>query len=270
MITLSIDDKLPAAKETVSIMRSIDPNGTHIAEKNPEKALELAEEMRPDIVWLDIEMAGKNGLDVAAKIKTLSPFTNIVFVTGYQEYALDAVQMHVSGFLLKPVTKEKLLNEIVNLRRPVFREKNAALQVQCFGNFEVFHEGNPVHFARRMSKELFAYLIDRRGAGCTTSELCAVLWEDRPADTGLKSQCRNLIRTLRASLQSVGAGDVIVKGWSTIGVDCDKVDCDYYDYLRGDIYTINAFRGEYMTQYSWAEMTIGSLHQKTGEMANFF
>ena len=270
MITISIDDKLPIAKETASLMHLIDPEGTHSAEKSPEKVLSTIEESQPDIVWLDIEMPGMNGLEVAAKIKTASPFTNIVFVTGYPEYAYEAMQMHASGFILKPVTEQKLVNEIMNLRRPVSRKKTKVIQVRCFGNFEVFHNGSPIHFARRMSKELFAYLIDRRGAGCSTAELCAVLWEDRPADTGLKSQCRNLIRTLRTSLQSIDAEDVIVKGWSTIGVDCDKIDCDYYDYLRGDPYTINSFRGEYMMQYSWAEMTIGTLRRKPGHIADLF
>jgi two-component SAPR family response regulator len=53
-----------------------------------------------------------------------------------------------------------------------------ALRVQCFGNFEVFWKGKPLLFARRQTKELFAYLVDRKGASCTMGEIGCALWED--------------------------------------------------------------------------------------------
>ena len=57
----------------------------------------------------------------------------------------------------------------------------------------------------------------------------------------------------------MGAEDVIVKAWNSCGIDTSKVECDYYDYLKGDNYALNSFQGEYMSQYSWAEMTLGEL-----------
>lgn len=104
MITLSVDDKLASARLIADIMKRIDPDGTHEKEKNPLAALEKVVELHPDIVWLDIEMSGMNGLELASAIKKKSPFTNIVFVTGHPEYAIDGFALHVSGFLIKPVT----------------------------------------------------------------------------------------------------------------------------------------------------------------------
>ena len=259
MITLAVDDK-PVISEYISkLMYEIDPEGTHISVHEQKDAIESVEKYKPDIIWLDIEMPGMNGLNMAVKIKEISPETNIVFVTGYSDYAVDAFGLHVSGFVLKPVTKEKLLAEIDNLRRPISKPDNKLLDVRCFGNFEVFCKGEIVRFSRSISKEAFAYLIDRRGSGCTVSEICSVLWEDRHADSGLKSQCRVIMSSLKKDLAAVGAEDVISKMWNVWSINTDKINCDYYDFLRSDSSAINRFRGEYMSQYSWAEMTIGNL-----------
>ena len=67
--------------------------------------------------------------------------------------------------------------------------------------------------------------------------------------------------SLRKDLEAAGAGDVLVKGWNTWGIDAAKIACDYYDYLRNADSAANTYRGEYMAQYSWTDMTSGSLYQ---------
>ena len=254
---------LSIAQQIRNMMYGIDPEGTHFAGDDPADLLSSVEKNKLDIVWLDIEMPGMSGLEMAAKIKQLSPDTNIVFVTGFPEYAVDAFGMHVSGYVLKPATAEKLHDEINNLRYPIAVKDDTKVRVQCFGNFEVFVDGGIMKFTRSLSKEAFAYLIDRRGAGCTVSEICSVLWEDRQADKMLKSQCRVIMAALKNDLAALGAEDILVKNWNTWGVDASKVSCDYYDFLKGDNLAVNSFRGEYMAQYSWAEMTVGSLFDIT-------
>ncbi|MBR3125698.1 MAG: response regulator [Mogibacterium sp.] len=259
MISIAVDDNLVIAENIRKIMQTIDPEGSHIAECSQQEALGTAGNLRPDIIWLDIEMPGMSGLTMASEIKKISPDTNIIFVTGFPEYAVDAFGMHVSGYVLKPVAEEKILKEIDNLRRPLTKKEEFPVRVQCFGNFEVFRGNEILKFSRSLSKEAFAYLVDRRGAGCTVGEICSVLWEDRQADSKLKSQCRVIMASLKKDLENAGANDVIVKNWNLWGVDTAKISCDYYDFLKRDSGAINSFRGEYMAQYSWAEMTIGSL-----------
>lgn len=259
MVTISVDDMLTTAQQIRNIMKGIDPKGAHYAGDDPAELLGTVEENKPDIVWLDIEMPGMDGLEMAAEIKKKSPDTNIVFVTGFPGYAVDAFGMHVSGYVLKPAAEEKLREEIKNLRRPISHKEGSLLRVQCFGNFEAFSEEGIVKFSRSLSKEALAYLIDRRGAGCTVGEICSVLWEDRQADKKLKSQCRVVMGALKKDLENIGAGEIIIKNWNTWGVDTTKISCDYYDFLKGDSVAVNSFRGEYMSQYSWAEMTIGNL-----------
>ena len=237
--------------------------------QNYDTAVEQIQNNHINIAFLDINMPGKSGLELAQAIKSLNPDINIIMVTAYREYALDALQLYVSAYLLKPVDDNELREALDNLRKPVERARSVkpGLTVKCFGNFEVFGRDGIVEFGRSLSKEAFAYLIDRRGAGCTVAEICAILWEDRTADKGLKSQCRVVMGALKKDLEKVGAGNVIVKNWNTWGIDTNKVDCDYYCFLRGDSGAVNSFRGEYMSQYSWAEMTVGRLFDITEEVA---
>jgi two-component SAPR family response regulator len=214
---------------------------------------------RPDVTFMDIKMPGISGLEMAKRIRESSPHTNIVFVTAYSDYALDALALHPSGYLMKPASAEKVRVELDNLRFPPQRQPECRIRAQCFGNFEIFADEKPMSFQYQKSKELMAYLVDRRGAACNTAELCAVLWEGKPDTAELHKYLRKLLSDLSHSLTAVGAEEVLIKRRNSFAVAAEKIDCDYYRLLNRDVSAINTYTGEYMTQYSWAEMTLGSL-----------
>ena len=72
-------------------------------------ALEMLETLRPDLAFLDIRMPGVTGIDVARALETLSPRTQVVFITAYDQYAIDAFERGAVDYLLKPVADERLL-----------------------------------------------------------------------------------------------------------------------------------------------------------------
>ncbi len=261
MNAMVVDDMLLAVNNLIKVLSKIDPQGRQKGLLCAGEALEYLQENHVDVAFLDIEMPDMNGLALAKKIKDIRPQTNIIFVTGYCEYALEAHGLYVSGFLMKPVVEEKVVEALANLRHPI-RKSKKRIWVQCFGNFEVFVDGKPLAFKRRKTKELFAYLIDRKGANCTMGELIAVLWEDKPDTVSQRNQLRNLISDLRQTFKKVGLKDVIVKSWNILSVDPGTVDCDYYGFLGSDPVCVNSYTGEYMTQYSWAEMTMGFLYSQ--------
>ena len=121
-----------------------------------------------DVAFLDIEMGAVSGIRIAKKMQSVNPKINIVFVTGFLEYAPDAFELRASGYVSKPVTEQKIRIEIDNLRYPMPKPKSEKIIcAQCFGSFNVTANGEPLAFKREKTKELLAYLIDKRGAVCT-------------------------------------------------------------------------------------------------------
>ena len=139
---------------------------------------------------------------------------------------------------------------------------NNKLIVQTFGNFEVFYGDRPVAFMRAKSKELLAYLIDRRGATVTTAEACGILWEDKEYNFSLQRQFQTIVSDLIKSLKMYKIEHVVYRRRNCLSVDVSKLDCDVYKLLEGSGTAKENYNGEYMSNYSWAEMTAGFLLQK--------
>ena len=228
---------------------------------NCEKTLEWIKNHSADIAFLDIDMRGMGGLTLTERIQELCPDCKIVFCTGYEEYAVEAFQLHVSGYLMKPISAQDIQKEIDNIKEKEHKpeKKKKLLTVKCFGGFEVYANGKIVYFHRSKSKELLAYLIDRKGASANGREIVARLWgEDENIERNL-NYFRQISRDLRKTLEMVGAGEVFERNNKQYSIKAELIDCDYYTYLaKGS----PEFHGEYMTQYSWAEETCGLLWKR--------
>ncbi len=256
MRILAVDDEKLALAVIVEQLGQVLPEAQILAFRKPSEALASIREQPCEIAFLDIEMREMDGITLAKRIKRLYPQTNIIFTTGYSEYSTEAFSLHASGYLLKPVSTEQIEEELENLRHPVQMKNGNKLQARTFGNFEVYVDGKPLSFRYSKTKELFAYLIDREGAVCSNKELMSVLWE---SDEPHLSYIQKIRRDLQTVLEESGCGEVFVSKWGGCGINTSLIDCDYYDWIAGKPYAINAYRGEYMTQYSWAEITHGSL-----------
>ena len=269
MLSVIFSQDLSYAEELASLIADAGPGEKPVTETDLFALLSMPPAERLHAVWLDFsdEQTAKMGLDFARQLSKIRPETNIVILADSGEYAYDAFTVHASGYLLKPVTRDMIAEEIAYYRRPAGTAADAEhserkFYAQCFGNFELFFDGKPVRFSRALAKEAMAYLIDRRGAGCTVGEICTVLWEDRQADTNLKSQCRVVLASLKKDLAAVGMEDALIKEWNTWSINMSKFDCDYYEYLNNTRTSDHPFRGEYMAQYSWAEITSGTLYEE--------
>ncbi len=258
MKVICVDDETMVLEEVKKLLNQ-QPDVEEVAGFSvPDKALEWLKTNQPDAAFLDINMGRVSGLELARQIRELYHDCAIVFITGYSEYAVKAFAMRADGYLLKPATVEEVRCELDNIKskHPLTPPKSSnRIRVQCFGNFEVFCDGAPLKFERRKTKELMACLVDRQGAGVSMGELAGILWEDAPDTRSLQSNLRNSVHDLINTFAKVGIDNIIIKGRNTLNLNRDVIDCDFYDFQRRIPYAVNLYRGEYMTQYSWAEIT---------------
>ena len=254
MKALAVDDEiymLETLQEAVNASSDIE---TVTAFSSCSGALEFAKENPVDIAFLDINMRGIGGLGLAEKLIELQPRCKIVFCTGYEEYAVSAFQLHVSGYLMKPITPEAVQKEIDHIKGNKAAEK--LLTIKCFGNFEVFYNGEVLPFKRKKAKEFLAVLTDRNGAGMTAKQICAILFPDDTDDTKNSAYLRQLVLDLKNTLKTIQAEDVLRHETPYYRIDTNLVKCDYISFLETGK---PEFHGEYMTQYSWAEETCAML-----------
>lgn len=250
MKMLLLDDEPLALKMLENAVAEAVPGAEVNSFLKVNDALEFAAYNLVQIAFLDINMNVMNGLDVARKLKEINPTVNIIFSTGYEEYALDALKMYSSGYLLKPIDADDIADVMQNLRYPV--DEHRRLSVRCFGNFEVFCDGKPMKFKLSRTKELFAYLIDRNGAECKAAEIISVLFEDVYNAEYYSKIRRDLLKTF----EEYNVAECINVTHGGLSVNRDMIECDYFDFKDGKINTVP---DEYMSQYSFAEFTFSNL-----------
>lgn len=261
MKIMAVDDEYLALNDLVRLLGKLRPNAEIVQFIESKDAFDYFSQNKVDIVFLDIQMESYTGVELAKMCKELCPRVNIIFVTGYIQYSFDALKLHASGYLLKPVRVSELLTELENLRYPLQPATIDRIRVQTFGSFAMFVDGTPLQLPTAKCKEALAYLIDRKGASITFSELSSILWEDKPYDRTAQNNTHRMLANLMKTLTEAGIADIVIKNSKSIAIDTKKVDCDYYEFIKGDTAIKNTFMGEYMSNYSWGEITLGELHK---------
>lgn len=249
MKLLLVDDEELALEALEESVLAALPNAERHSFQIADSALAFAEENKIDIAFLDIDMPVINGLEMAKRLIKINPNTNVIFVTGFAEYALDAFSLYASAYLTKPVTADAIAEALTHLRHPIAERR---VRFHCFGNFEAYCDNAPIRFSLNRTKELLAYLVDRKGTECRRGEIIAALFEDDLNIEYYKKLRNDLIDTFAA----LGAEDALVVSHGGLAINRDKVQCDFYDYLAGGGSNPPT---EYMTQYSFGEVTLASL-----------
>lgn len=151
---------------------------------NPQEALEQFASLKPDAVFLDIEMPKMNGLELAEELLMLDEDVQVVFTTAYPQYALDAFRVNAVDYLLKPVTSDAIEQVAGRLLRThaLLSKRSAKVlepQIRCLGTFEVRGEGgNPLNWPTKKTEELLAYLLTYPNQIVSKWKLAGLLWPD--------------------------------------------------------------------------------------------
>ncbi len=256
MKIMVMDDERPALYLLTEMLQSLRPDAEIVAFEDVDDYLAYDKKQDFDVAFLDIEVGRVTGIWLAEEVKKYAQHCNIIFVTSYSQYALEAYHVRPSGYLLKPFTEEDIEQELKNLRTPVEEETERVdqLTVITFGNFMVYNKKREaIHFSRTYSKEILAYLIDRCGMPVTTRDIAEDIFEDHEFGKNRSKMISKLLGYLTQDLADAGFPEVIVHQNRQIQIDRNKVHCDLYDALDGNEMVRKHYHGEYMLDYSWAE-----------------
>lgn len=251
VLCVSYDKKILTQMEKV--VKEILP----FSDVNKEEKICLSDvkKYKPNIILLSSDLENFN---VIKQVTTEELKTTVIFVGDEKIEAYDAIKSHAKGFILSPLTKENFKEELTSLN---LFDKKKRVEVKTFGNFDILLDGKSLKFTRSKSKELLAYLIDKKGTSVSSSELIVNLWEDHDVDRTTRSMLHNLITDIRQVLTKHDILDIIEIDRNAYRIVEDKISCDYYDLLKGKKSAISKFTGEYMAAYEWAVFTSSNLSE---------
>ena len=113
-----VDDSKAILSDGVAVLEEVLPSATITGFIWPQEAISYAKTNRVALAILDIELGTASGLDLSRTLLKINPRMNIVFLTAYPDYALDAWKTEASGFMVKPLTPESVKEQLIKLRYP--------------------------------------------------------------------------------------------------------------------------------------------------------
>lgn len=243
-----------------------------------EDAIEFVREQQVDVAFLDIEMPEMSGLELAEKLMEIDPYLRVIFVTAYDQYALEAFRAHAIGYLLKPLDKNELTEQVDLLYRRyrprTARNVNQQLKIRCFGEFSVRPDtGNEpaIRWKTAKAEELFALLIYYQGRVKPKESLIDTLWPEIEPEKSI-----NLFRVtctyIRTALAEKGFSDILAREWNGYKINTELIDCDLFRFRQAvressslEFEMLKAasalYAGEYLEGklYEWADGMRGQL-----------
>ncbi|AIQ72914.1 hypothetical protein BSK66_23270 [Paenibacillus odorifer] len=278
MQAILVDDERLALVKLEFMLKKIP--SIHIAASytDPSQAIQEAPSYHPDVIFIDIEMPEINGLQAAEMLQETCPNANIIFVTAYNHYAVEAFEINALDYILKPVRNDRLLKAVQRLEErlslaPKLIIATEEVTIRCLQSLRFERGGQSLNNLRwRTSKaqELFAFLLHNRNRFVSKDMLIELLWPDfnlKKASTHLYTtiyQVRQCLKQnevdLHISNLSGGEGYTLETGSMLIDVDkweqgilaletISEVNCAEHQVL------FELYSGDYFDDYDylWAE-----------------
>lgn len=193
-----------------------------------EQLLDYLKENHLDAVFLDIEMPVVNGLQLSEQIQNLNENIDIIFVTAFNQYAVEAFELQALDYILKPLTEDRLaksVNRLLKTRKIV--NEPGKLFIQCLGEFQVFLNGEAMTWKNSKAKEVLAFLVHKNGVPVGWEKIADAVWPDFNSQ---KAQANFHATTylLRKRLAESGISHILECIRGNYRIVTDKVDCDVY------------------------------------------
>lgn len=213
-IVLVDDEYLPLTR-LKNLLEKSNVSGIEIVGEYTD-SLELLKDieiLQPNVVFLDIVMPDMDGLALGEKIQEKIPDVEIVFTTGFDQYAIDAFNLHAIDYLLKPIQiarLEKTLERLEQIKNKVKEIKPRLTVIKLFGGLHVVlpnGQSQPIKWRTSKAKELFAYMLEHKNEMIFRDTLLELFWPESDIDKASK-QLYTAIYTIRKTLKNYGVEGV--------------------------------------------------------------
>lgn len=269
------DDKamLLAIKKILKKMHDIDTIDTF---NNIKEGIDFFNNNKADIAFLDISIKNGNGLDLARSILEKSPDTDIVFITSYREYAVEAFDMSALDYIVKPVSierversvKKALEKRLLAVEKSFLKEEE--ISVSFFGGIDVSSKkSGAVKWISAKSMELFAYLILEEGHSVPKNVIIEEIFYEMPLKNA-ENYLKTSIYQIRKALESHCSKSVLISNNGSYKIDLSVFNVDFIDFekriskleeinslnIKEALYIEKLFLGELLgdKEYYWSSL----------------
>lgn len=224
--------------------------------------------LKPDCIFLDIEMPGLSGIELAEKLLAEAEDYEIVFVTAYNHYAAQAFDVNAIDYILKPVRAERIRKAVDKLTARVSLKPKPSVKamncsIRCFGAFEVTVGQKAIKWTRSKSKELLAYLLQHEGRWLSKYKLCDEQWAEYEPERAL-AYLQTSLYVLRKNLKEAGctqlqieyANDRYILRANEVDWDVRRFEAAYAEFMRTGMHAagraaLECCGGEYYEGEDW-------------------
>ena len=239
MKVLIVDDEpimLLAMKRMLSTIEGIELVGSF---QQAEAAFDFICTHDVDLAFLDIEIAGEDGIELARNLRQCQADLDIVFTTSHSDYAIEAYDVYPLDYMVKPISKKRLVQTITRAfskRRStpvVSKATNNRLKVQALGCFEVSSiERGEVKWISKKSEELFAYLLINRGNNVAKMRVIENIFSDKPLKNA-EGYLNTAVYQLRKALSNHGFKEMVISGQEKYRLELSYIDVDFIQFEQG-------------------------------------
>lgn len=268
--TILIDDERPALNNLERFLRDYNEIEVIGAFTDTSNAFEVIKNKEVHLILLDIEMPKMKGIVAAEKILEIDSDIQIVFITAYNNYALDAFEVNATDYIMKPIMKRRLdktMEKVIKKHKDIsqFNRLEEENKILCFGNFEIRKGQQGIKWRTSKAKELAAYLIHHRGKFIHKSKIIEELWNDKEEEHAIKLLHTN-IYYVRNGLKTINLDHAIIYSNEMYKFDISTIFCDVEELEKAFSSMVNSnnieiferavrlYRAEYLEEndYCWA------------------
>lgn len=227
-----------------------------------------------DAVFLDIEMPQVNGLELSAQLLERYEHLEIVFVTAYNQYAVEAFEVNAMDYILKPMSQDRL-GKIINRLLKTIKPAKPSVKpfIQCIGDFEVILSTEVLTWKNSKAKEILGFLVQKNGTPVNWEKIADAIWPEYHVEKAHTNFHANMY-LLRKRMTEAGISEILDCRRGNYRIVTDKVTCDLYQLetlvkenkvkRKEDLELVKQLKQKgymYASGYTWAQPKAAELEE---------